>query len=207
MDKALKSAFVFGAFALTFSIISPASAENKPISVPGNSGNARCLTSSNASSVAKTSVTKSSQKMCQTGDGLSSETAGVSAWQIKRDYPASPDGIYWIKNSAINGGAPFQIYADMKTEGGGWTLIVANSIYNWTLSEALLNNQNNPPTDPTDLVLQGGKYSILSYADYIKKSSSGFQYRIDAQKLGTCGGIWTANRAYSFTSTSNSNKI
>ena len=180
-------------------------AGNTPTSVPGKSGNPRCLTSSNANPVAKSAVTKSSMKLCQAGDGLSQETAGSSAWQIKRDFPDSVDGNYWIKNSNVNGGAPFQIYADMTTNGGGWTLIVANSTFGWNYSEALLNNQNTPPVNPTNLSSQGGKYSILSYADSIKKSRSGFQYRIDAENLGTCGGIWTANSPYSFTSTSNLN--
>jgi hypothetical protein len=196
-------------FSVTLSLVLFHSANsfagNTPTSVPGKSVNPRCLTSSNANPVAKSAVTKSSMKTCQSGDGLSQETAGSSAWQINRDFPGSPSGIYWIKNTNINGGAPFQIYADMTTDGGGWTLIVANSINLWTYSEALLNNQNNPPTNLQDLSSQGGKYSILSYADYIKKSASGFQYRMDAEVPGTCGGVWTANSAYSFVSTSNLN--
>ncbi len=56
-------------------------------------------------------------------DGLSSSTAGTSAKQIKTDYESSPSGIYWISNPNINGGTPFQIYADMTTDGGGWMLL------------------------------------------------------------------------------------
>ena len=199
-----KVLFIFVSVILLLETTS-AFAGNTPSSVPGKSENPKCQTSSNASTTAKIAVTKSTLKACQPGDGLSQGTAGSSAWQIKRDYPGSASGNYWIKNSAINGGAPFQIYADMTTDGGGWTLIVANAVHSWTYSEALLNNQNNPPTDITVLSSQNNKYSILSYADAIKRSSSGFQYRIDAINPGTCGGIWTANKAYSFTSTSNLN--
>ena len=56
-------------------------------------------------------------------DGLSSSTASTSAYKIKTDFPNSTDGIYWIKNNNINSGTPFQIYADMSTDGGGWMLL------------------------------------------------------------------------------------
>lgn len=56
-------------------------------------------------------------------DGLTSETAGISAKQIKQDFSKSLDGVYWISNSNINGGIPFQVYADMTTDGGGWMLL------------------------------------------------------------------------------------
>ena len=41
-------------------------------------------------------------------------------------------------------------------------------------------------------------YSIIGWADYIKKSASGFQYMIDATNRASFGGIWTANDNYSF---------
>jgi hypothetical protein len=138
-------------------------------------------------------------------DGTSSSRPGSSAFQIKQSYPCSEDGIYWIANQNINGGTPFKIYADMTRNGGGWTLIVANSVNQWTYAQAQSVNAGNPPTDLYNLSAQGGKYSILSYADYIKKSASGFQYRIEAETLGESGGIWTSNQEYSFVSNSNSN--
>jgi uncharacterized repeat protein (TIGR02543 family) len=139
------------------------------------------------------------------GDGLSEATAGTSAFQIKRDFPASTDGLYWVKNSNINSGQPFKIYADMVTDGGGWTLLVANSSQSWTYAQAQKVNETNPPSNPNNLSALGGKYSILEFGDYIKRASSGFQYRMDAVNPGTCGGIWTANSAYSFVSASKNN--
>lgn len=133
------------------------------------------------------------------GDGTSAARAGSSASQIKQDFPSSPDGLYWIINPAINGGAAFQIYADMTTDGGGWTLILCNTAPNpgWSDAEAILKNENSPSTS--------SNYSIIAWADYIKKSSSGFQYMIDANTRGNYGGIWTANDSYSFVSNSNAN--
>lgn len=59
-----------------------------------------------------------------TQNGLTAATAGTSAKQIKTKYPASASGVYWIKNTNINAGNPFQVYADMSTDGGGWMLVL-----------------------------------------------------------------------------------
>jgi hypothetical protein len=129
-------------------------------------------------------------------DGLTEETAGTSAYQIKTDYPASTDGLYWIKNDSINGGTPFQIYADMTTDGGGWTLLLTNaSKSGWTIENAISRVEGTPSLD--------ANYSIVIYGDLLKKSASGFQYMIDATTRGRWGGIWTANGNYSFINTDN----
>ncbi|MEJ6626392.1 MAG: fibrinogen-like YCDxxxxGGGW domain-containing protein [Actinomycetes bacterium] len=137
--------------------------------------------------------------------GLYQNNPGISAYQILQDCPTLSDGLYWIQNANINGGTAVQIYADMTRNGGGWTLVVANGANVWTAAQTLISNGTNPPTDPTNLTAQGNKYSILSWADYIKRSASGFNYRFEAQNLGTFGGTFTANAAYSFVSTSNGN--
>jgi len=87
----------------------------------------------------------------------------------------------------------------MTINGGGWTLILCKKSPNpvWSNTEAILRNENSPSIN--------SNYSIIGYADYIKKSSSSFQCRIDANTRGNHGGIWTANRNYSFVSASNAN--
>lgn len=62
-------------------------------------------------------------KITIVNNGLTAATAATSAYQIKQVYPSSTDGVYWITNTNINGGVPFQIYADMTTDGGGWMLL------------------------------------------------------------------------------------
>ena len=147
------------------------------------------------------------QKFYPDNSGLSPETASSSAYQIKQDYPNSADGFYWIKNANINSGVPIKIYADMTTEGGGWTLIMKNSSYGgWTYANTIDLNSLNPFIKNADVISTStANYSIIKWADDIKKSASGFQYMIDAYTRNTYGGIWTANAAYSFTSTSNAN--
>jgi hypothetical protein len=87
----------------------------------------------------ETGVTKNG-KIKQTlfkKDGLTTAKAGSSALQIKQDFPLSVNGIYWITNPNINGGIPFQIYADMTTDGGGWMLLNISGNSNPTLSETV----------------------------------------------------------------------
>jgi len=129
-------------------------------------------------------------------DGLTAGKAATSALAIKQAYPASADGLYWITNPNINSGTPFQVYADMTTDGGGWTLLMCNSnAAGWTYSNALSLNTASPSLSTN--------YSIVGWADYLKKGASGFQYMIDAGTRGNNGAIWTANAAYSFVSSSN----
>lgn len=131
------------------------------------------------------------------GDGLSPETAGSSAFSIKQNFPASTDGLYWIRNMNINGGTPVQIYADMTTDGGGWTLITCNADNaGWDYANAIELNTSTPSIN--------SNYSIITWADYLKKSASGFQYMIESNQRRSYGGIWTANAAYSFVNNTNS---
>lgn len=87
--------------------------------------------------------------------GLTPETAGLSAAQIKSDYPYSVDGYYWIRTNI----GPVQIYCIMRSEvhGGGWMglneiiapiSIYANTTPKWTNNiSATLEAENRSVID------------------------------------------------------------
>ena len=132
--------------------------------------------------------------------GLSENNPAASGYDILQKNKSVPSGSYWIKTSAIS--TPQLMYVDMVTDGGGWTLLVCSETNGsaWNTTTVLSLNSATPSIT--------SNYSILNLGDSLKTNFSGkLNYRIDAEAIGTWGGIWEAAFANTFTATSMSNAL
>jgi hypothetical protein len=99
----------------------------------------------------------------QGNDGRSAETAGISAEQIKSDYPNSTDGVYWIDLPRVG---PTQVYCLMDSiwDGGGWMMMMKAANTGTTFSYFANYWTTNNVLNPTDLTRNNAdaKYQVMN---------------------------------------------
>ena len=132
--------------------------------------------------------------------GVYENNPAKSGYDILQNNKSVPSGSYWVKTSTMSSAQ--KMYVDMVTAGGGWTLIVCSETQGsaWNTTTVLSLNSSTPSIT--------SNYSILNLANSLKTNLSGkLNYRIDAETMGTWGGILEADFDNTFTATDMSNEI
>jgi len=132
--------------------------------------------------------------------GVYENNPAKSGYDILQNNKSVPSGSYWVKTSTMSSAQ--KMYVDMVTAGGGWTLIVCSETQGsaWNSTTVLSLNSSTPSIT--------SNYSILSLANSLKTNLSGkLNYRIDAETMGTWGGIWEADFDNTFIATDMSNEV
>lgn len=88
-----------------------------------------------------------------------------SCFTIHRDNPSTPSGVYTIDPDGDGPLAPFQVYCDMTTDGGGWTMVF--KVSKGQLPAANTVWESTAPVNESDATLLTTTQSLKHYLNRI----------------------------------------
>lgn len=121
-------------------------------------------------------------------NGLTSETAAASCWEVKQNDPESESGTYWLFTPSMD--APAQFYCDQETDGGGWVMI-GRGREGWTEEYAGRGKAEdifNKPTGPeafSPVQLSSETVDELMDGDRVDSLEDGVRFRRAVNTSGT----------------------
>ena len=142
--------------------------------------------------------------------GLTGDTAplsGRTCRDIVQKRPRAPNGVYWISQGENS--APYRVFCDMTTDGGGWTLVtvikaingndekeypvngmneenlLADRVDDWaSLSRVKMNAIHNWHNDSILRVYHGISDDVLSSEDKLRRQFQHFPSHSSRSYLG-----------------------
>jgi hypothetical protein len=110
---------------------------------------------------------------CPTGTCVSGACMAMAASckALKAGVPAAPDGVYRIDPDGSGAGAPFDVFCDMTTSGGGWTALPLRfaDAAMWSLSQPT-------PAGATTCTTIGRSSNAGEFESYFSSNANGFGY-------------------------------
>lgn len=121
-------------------------------------------------------------------NGLTSQTAAASCWEVKQNTPDAKSGTYWLQTPLMD--TPEQFYCDQETDGGGWVMIARGregwtEDYNGKGKASELYNNPEGTTAFSPVQLPGKTIQALTNEQAPKNYEDGIRLRRAANVQGT----------------------
>ena len=135
--------------------------------------------------------------ICMAAVGDSASSPGFSAQDIYNQNPSAQnaDGVYWIDPDLPAGSdAPFQVYADMTVDGGGWimgndTTATQPTLNGHTNAIAILAQDTINPSQVAEIRFVGTGYDAYYTGLWGKYAAT--EQRLDNYLRRSCSTVWT----------------
>jgi len=116
------------------------------------------------------------------GDGSTKEKAAASCKKIRDDKLSRGNGVYWIDPTGGDVSDAFQVYCDMTSDGGGWTMVLKINGADGTFTQGssywtndTLLNVNNIAEDAVNSKFKS--YTNLAFGEVLLKMKTGDAWR------------------------------
>ena len=132
------------------------------------------------------------EKVCWTQDAI---TLYKRCKDLLAAEPSSSSGIYTIHSALINNNAPLEVYCDMATDGGGYTIYPPRDDGDMSPDEGTQPGiATNRAAEPNSCSAIGLQPTIWRSREHIRS----LERRYHANNFQTCGGIIGSERGRSF---------
>ena len=130
------------------------------------------------------------------GDGVADDPLLPSCWDIQQREPGLASGVYPI----AYGARVLRVYCDLRTDGGGWTLVAHTpATGGWFMADGLLNGTKSigtPTPDPHAPVAHAFAFASLDHGELLFAAGDGSAWGVlDAAYVYAAGSAFTPNVA------------